>query len=65
MKPREYEVLCMAVEAGVARGFRRAWKHLDEPEPKSAMQEPVAAEVITAICEWFILANDGAHDERA
>lgn len=64
MKPREYEVLCMAVEAGVARGFRRAWKHLEEPEPPRERQDAVVSEVITSVCEWFILADEGAHDER-
>jgi hypothetical protein len=51
MKPKEYDVLTMAVEQGVACGWRRAHKHV--PPTPEAIQESVAHEVINAICEWF------------
>lgn len=58
MKAREYQIICLAVEAGVARGFRRAYKHRDEPEPGPQVQDHVSQEVIDAICEYFILDQD-------
>lgn len=58
MKAREYQIICLAVEAGVARGFQRAYKHRDEPEPDQLVQAVVSQKVIDAICEYFILDQD-------
>ena len=52
MKPKEYRVLEMAVEAGAQRGVRRAYKHTDSPT-----EEQIALSVLECvmgeICEWF------------
>jgi len=52
MKPREYEVMCMAVETGVAYGWTRANKHNDNPGEGPICDEMTQA-VIAEICEWF------------
>ena len=53
MKVREYRLMDEAVEAGVARGWRMAHKHVDAPTPE-AIQEAMEREVMTEICERFI-----------
>lgn len=58
MKPREHEVLLIAVEAGVASGLRRAFKHREEPEPDQAVRDVIEQEVINAIYEWFEVGNE-------
>ena len=57
MKPKEYPILEQAIQVGVLRGWRRAHKHVDEPEP-SAIQETIERCVMEEICEWFDL-DDG------
>lgn len=54
MTPRTRDVLCMAVESGVASGTRHGWKHADEPYPTQDQQDAIVTAVITAIDEWFV-----------
>lgn len=58
MKAREHEVLLIAVEAGVASGFRRAYKHREEPEPDQAVRDVIEQEVMNAIYEWFEVGDE-------
>ena len=56
MKAKEYDVLVMAVEEGVAAGWRHAYKHSDvEPPNEDAdpVKRHIVDDVLTAICEWF------------
>jgi hypothetical protein len=56
MKPKEYEVLTQAVEAGVLRGIRLYYKHRDDmPEEQDLrdMAETASDTTINEICEWF------------
>ena len=52
-----YRILSDAVEAGVARGLRRAWKYSEDPPPSEerleAIAEHVAREVLAEACEFF------------
>lgn len=52
MTPREYKVLEMAVQDGVAIGYRRAFKHNDNPD-EDAIIDKIQQEVMNQICEWF------------
>lgn len=52
MKPKEYDVLKMAVEEGIAYGVSRAFKHTDRPF-ESEIKREVEAAVMATICEWF------------
>ena len=52
MKPKEYAVLTEAVESGVNRGIRRAYKHTDNPT-QSQLELEVYQAVMSALNEWF------------
>ena len=52
MKAREYELMQLAVEDGVAIGYARAFKHTDEPS-EHEMKDHLQREIINQICEWF------------
>jgi len=53
VRAKEWEVMLMAVEAGVRGGCRRAWKHVDGPEPDDSQVEVIADYVMNSISEWF------------
>lgn len=56
LRARAYPLIVEAVEAGVAYGWRRAWKHRDgEPGEDAAdpMREEIEQAVVDAICERF------------
>lgn len=52
LKVKAYPVLVHAVEAGVAYGYHRAFKHTEKPT-EAQIIEQVADAVITEICEAF------------
>lgn len=52
MKVNEYRVLSEAVEAGVAIGIHRAYKHL-EIEPPAHLATTLESDVLNEICEYF------------
>jgi hypothetical protein len=52
MKPDEYKVLQMAIQDGIAIGYRRAFKHNENPD-EDAVIDRIQQEVMTQICEWF------------
>lgn len=53
-----YRVMAQAVESGVAYGWNRAHKHVDDPDPEN-IKEEIERAVITEICEWFRFGDDG------
>ena len=57
MRAKEYDVLFMAVEQGVASGVRRAYKHTDSEWPTDDQQAAIVNGVMDAICEWFDFEN--------
>jgi len=57
MKPKTYQVLCMAVEEGVTYGLTRAHKHTDKPTHDQVVNAVTEA-VLNSICEWFDLEQD-------
>ena len=52
MKPKAYQVLEMCVETGVARGYRYAFKHEEDP-PEKDILDRIEQAVMEEICEWF------------
>jgi len=52
MKPDEYKVLQMAIQDGVAIGYRRAFKYNENPD-EDAVIDRIQQEVMTQVCEWF------------
>ena len=57
MKARSYDILSRAIEEGVARGIRRAFKHTDSPSREFIM-ECVEHTVMNDICEVFSFDDD-------
>jgi len=57
MKPKMYHILSLAVEQGVRDGWRRAYKHTDDPHEDS-VQEHIEEAVMSAIHEYFIFDED-------
>ena len=52
MKPDTYRILEMAVRDGAAIGYRRAFKHDDEPSEERII-DAIEQAVMAQICEWF------------
>jgi len=53
VRPDYYRILSRLVEAGAQYGVRRAFKHTDNPELETII-ENVEREIMTAISEEFI-----------
>jgi hypothetical protein len=53
MKAKEYNVMQMAVSAGVEYGYNRAHKHTDSPS-EDQIKEAIIKAVMDEICEWFV-----------
>jgi hypothetical protein len=52
MKPKFRLVLEMAIEQGVARGYRRAFKHIENPTEESIRQH-IEEQVMSSLYEYF------------
>jgi hypothetical protein len=52
MKPKVREVLELAIEQGVARGYRRAFKHVENPTEESILSS-IEEHIMSAIYDWF------------
>ena len=52
MKLDTYRILEMAVRDGAAIGYRRAFKHDDEPSEERII-DAIEQAVMAQICEWF------------
>jgi len=52
MKPKTRVILEMAIEQGVRRGYRRAFKHVDNPSEDSIIQH-IEETVMGEIYEYF------------
>ena len=53
MVAKEYNVMQMAVSAGVEYGYNRAHKHTDSPS-EGEIKEAIIKAVMDDICEWFV-----------
>jgi hypothetical protein len=52
MKPKTRIILEMAIEQGVARGYRRAFKHTDSPAEHSIL-DSIEECVMSSVYEYF------------
>jgi len=52
MKPKLRRVLETAVEQGASYGYRRAFKHIENPT-ESAIVDSIIEQVMNSIDEWF------------
>jgi hypothetical protein len=52
MKPRMHVILEMAIEQGVARGWHRAHKHVENPSEES-IKDTMTDCVMSAITDYF------------
>jgi hypothetical protein len=57
MKPKLHVILEMAIEQGVAHGWRLAHKHVEHPE-EHVIIERINDEVMSAITEYFTFEAD-------
>jgi hypothetical protein len=57
MKPKYHVILEMAIEQGVARGYRRAFKHNDSPL-EGAILDSIEDCVMSQIYEYFTFEED-------
>ncbi len=52
MKPKTFVILEMAIEQGVRRGYRRAFKYQETP-PEEDIINAIEECVMSQICEYF------------
>lgn len=57
VRVRIYPLLCAAVEAGVAYGYRRAHKYEDNPGEEH-IKETIISAVTSELCELFVFDDD-------
>lgn len=57
MKPKIYTILAQAVEEGVKRGYRRAFKHVENPSEESII-DAVDTAVMASILEYFTFDSE-------
>lgn len=57
MKPKIYTILAQAVEDGVKRGYRRAFKHVENPSEESII-DAVDTAVMASILEYFTFDSE-------
>ena len=57
MKPNEWVILSRAIEEGVAYGWNRAHKHIDDPSPE-AIRSEIEQAVENSISEVFVFEED-------
>lgn len=56
MKAKDYALMQLAIEQGVANGLRWADKYADDPlteAQRERVSDKVDEAVMSAICEWF------------
>ena len=52
MKPKFNVILQQALEEGVKRGYRRAFKHIEDPTEESICQH-IEEQVMSSLYEYF------------
>jgi hypothetical protein len=57
MKPNFRKVLETAVEQGASYGYRRAFKHVENPT-EGAIIDSIVEQVMNSIDEWFDFEDD-------
>lgn len=57
LKPKTWKVLEMAIVEGVACGWQRAHKHVEDPS-EEAIKQAIEQAVLTEIGEWFDVTEE-------
>jgi archaeosine-15-forming tRNA-guanine transglycosylase len=57
MKPKFRVILDQAIEEGVKRGYRRAFKHIEDPTEESICQH-IEECVISSLYEYFTFEKE-------
>lgn len=57
MKPKFRVILDQAIEEGVLRGYRRAFKHIEDPTEESICQH-IEEQVISSLYEYFTFEDE-------
>ena len=57
MKPKIYNLVSLAVEEGVRSGYRRAYKHDDNPL-ESLVISTLHTEIMVALSDYFSFEED-------
>jgi hypothetical protein len=52
MKPKLHKILQTAVEQGVSYGYRRSFKHVENPT-EGAIIDSIVEQVMNSLDEWF------------
>lgn len=52
MKVKMYNLISECVDRGTSRGYRRAHKHLDNPDEVSIVDN-IHREIMNELCEYF------------
>jgi hypothetical protein len=53
MKPNTYQLLRRCIEDGIERGWTRAHKHADSPDP-SIVLDSIENAIMLEVHEWFL-----------
>ncbi len=57
MKPKIHVILSQAIEEGTRRGYRRAFKHNEDPS-EEIICETIEECVMSSLYEYFTFPND-------
>jgi hypothetical protein len=57
MKPKFHVILDQAIEEGVKRGYRKAFKHIEDPTEESICQH-IEEQVMSSLYEYFEFGED-------
>ena len=57
MRPRTYDILSEAIEAGIASGWRHAHDHANAPG-QAAICEHIEHDIMNEVCERFSFDDD-------
>ena len=52
MRAKEYDLMSRCVEDGITRGYHRAFKHTENPDPAQII-ESIRVHVMGEICDAF------------
>lgn len=58
LKFKAYDLICRAIEEGVAFGVNRAFKHTDNPDRDEVIDNTVR-EVMNALCDIIDFSEEG------
>ncbi len=57
MKPKTYHILSNSIESGILLGYRRAFKHNDNPLEESIV-ESIHHSIMNEVSEYFSFDDD-------